>query len=152
MEALKAAASYHCAEIHCFVSVRRQSVVCCLLVMLFLNSAFFFFLLVFFHFFFFSPSELFNSCASNHFGLRLETGEIQFVMADCAVLLAHPETRMATLVSAVGWLSVDFTHRSLTISEGFFLPGKCCKYSPDSILLVPHCAFPVPYGDLGVIH
>lgn len=73
-------------------------------------------------------------------------------MADCAVLLAHPETRMATLVSAVGWLSVDFTHRSLTITEGFFLPGKCCKYSPDSILLVPLSALPVPYADPGVIH
>lgn len=91
---------------------------------------------------FLKQCELLNSCASNHFGLRLETWEIQFVMAYCAVLLAHPETRMATLVSAVSWLRVDFTHRSLTITEGFFLPGKCCKYSPDSILLVPlslHC-------------
>lgn len=69
---------------------------CCLLVMLFLNSACFFLDLFSFISFFFSPSELFNPCASNHFGLRLETGEIQFVMADCAVLLAHPETRMAT--------------------------------------------------------
>lgn len=54
------------------------------------------------------------------FGLCLQTGEIKFVMADCAVLLAHPETRMASLVSADGWLSVDFTHRSLTITE------ECC--------------------------
>lgn len=114
----------------------------CLLVilpfMLFLDIALFLYLFsFFFSFFIFSHSKLFNFCASNHFGLRLETGEIQFVMADCAVLLAHPEMRMGTLVSAVGLLCVDFTHKSLTITEGFFLPGKCCKYSPDSILLVP---------------
>lgn len=124
-----------------------------LLFMLFLDSALFLYLFSFIFFsFFFSHSKLFNFCASNHFGLRLETGETQFVMADCAVLLAHAETWMGTLVSAVGWLCVDFTHRSLTITEGFFLPGKCCKYSPDSILLVPLSALPVPFADLGVIH
>lgn len=68
---------------------------------------------------FFCHSRLF-SCASNHFGRRLESGEIPFVMADCVILLAHPETQMATLVSAVSWLSVDFTHRSLTITERCF--------------------------------
>lgn len=134
MEALKASALYCGVEICChfifyFVSVLTVfmflcSVLLCFILFFVSYSAF----MLFLHravkkkhlsFIYFSHSRLF-SCASNHFGRRLETGEIHFVMADCVILLAHPETQMATLVSAVGWLSVDFTHRSLTITEGCF--------------------------------